>query len=340
VIKTLAQSIGAYDIEFIFAVVIWLVAAIILLWRLFERHYPKIWKLIKNIWQFLKTIPLIQRLEQRYPQVWRFLHRRLSPEGYLGLHLTLGLLLIFITVAAFNNITIAVLENNNIVRFDEALAVALHQNTSPAEVEFLRVITAFAGRTATFVIGGGVAVALLIFRKKVLLVSWAVAILGDSLLNAGLKLFFQRARPEFTNPFLTEQNWSFPSGHSMGAVVMYGMLAYLLMNLFGSYINKLLLLGLVVTLVVLIGFSRMQLGAHFFSDVIAGFVAGGGWLVIVITGTEVVRRRRKSLESRASSKAEKSPQTTRTSELSTKAFGNCNYSAIPKITGSKGEIRD
>ena len=75
----------------------------------------------------------------------------------------------------------------------------------------------------------------------------------------------------------------------MGSIVLYGMLTYLLILSFKQQISKFIITVMVV-LILLIGFSRLYLGAHYFSDVMAGYVAGLGWLAIVISGTEIARR--------------------------------------------------
>jgi undecaprenyl-diphosphatase len=134
-----------------------------------------------------------------------------------------------------------------------------------------------------------VSLVLVIRRKKILLFSWAAAILGNSLLNAVLKATFERGRPEFPDPILVETNWSFPSGHAMGAMVMYGMVTYLIILRFKQTASKAIVMSMVI-LVLFIGFSRLYLGAHYFSDVMAGYIVGMAWLATVISGAEIARR--------------------------------------------------
>jgi membrane-associated phospholipid phosphatase len=96
------------------------------------------------------------------------------------------------------------------------------------------------------------------------------------LLNSLLKLLFARPRPNVFPPLMAETSYSFPSGHTMSAVAVYGLLALLLWQR-GQYAWA-LLPGLWVPLVAL---SRVYLGVHYPSDVLASLALGTIWLVIV-----------------------------------------------------------
>lgn len=261
------------------------------LWRAIETYHNDLWRLGARGWEFFKKLSYVQRIHGHYPQAWQVLQKRLSPLGYLELYLIVGLLVVsLITFNLFGGLAEQIAEQEEIVSFDQTLASSLYQNASPAEVSFFKAITILAGRTAAIGIGIGVGVVLLVRRKILLLLSWAAAILGNGLLNAILKATFQRSRPEFPDPFLVETNWSFPSGHAMGAMVIYGMLTYLLILQFKQNISKVIVLFM-VALILFIGFSRLYLGVHYFSDVMAGYVVGLGWLCVVVSGTEIGRRR-------------------------------------------------
>ena len=124
------------------------------------------------------------------------------------------------------------------------------------------------------------------------LAAWLVAVLGGEGLNLLLKDLFARPRPHFEHPFVAETSHSFPSGQAMESLVAYGMLSYLLAVLIlRGRAKRAVAVGGAAVLVILIGFSRVYLGAHYPSDVVGGFAAGGAWLSAVITGWEAIRRR-------------------------------------------------
>ncbi len=295
-IDTLAYVFGSYSTEAISVLLIILLLSIFGLGRVFEAFYQKLWRSANSFWGWLSSLPPVRYVSDRYPSIWKFMGRRLSPGGYLGLHLTIGIVLTVVALVIFYNLAAEVVHRRTLVEFDAALAQTLYDNVTPVEVKIFQIVTQLGGRLATFVIGIGVGLILIFYRRHLLLLTWAVAILGNSLLNAVLKALFQRKRPEFPNPFLVESNWSFPSGHAMGAVVIYGMLVYLLVVFIKSRVNKFIVVNLVIIFIILIGVSRLYLGVHFFSDVIAGYVAGAGWLAIVISGAEVARRRRTAVQ--------------------------------------------
>ena len=128
-------------------------------------------------------------------------------------------------------------------------------------------------------------------RQWILLAGWLAAFAGGGLLDAALKLAIRRPRPPYAAAFLHHYTWSFPSGHAMVSLIAYGMLAYLVVVLWtnrrSTRISIVLGAGL---LIVAIGFSRLYLGVHYFSDVVGGYAAGVLWLSACVSGLEVARR--------------------------------------------------
>ena len=107
------------------------------------------------------------------------------------------------------------------------------------------------------------------------------SILGAGVLNQLLKVVFQRARPVLEH--LVEQGgYSFPSGHSMGSMICYGGILFLLSKVIHEKTLRLGLIFLGAVLILLIGISRIYLGVHFATDIIGGFSAGAAWLSFVI----------------------------------------------------------
>ncbi len=233
-------------------------------------------------------------LRQRHPQVWAFLGRRLSPGEYLGLHLTVGLLVSLAAIALFGLIANNALGGSELTAFDHQVANELHAHalTTPAAVAALRFITELG--SLRLLTGFAVLVALLLLarRHRLLALVWLLALAGGGLLDSWLKELFPRNRPVFNVSLVHEPTLSFPSGHSMGSIVSYGMLAYLLVLVLPSFRARVAAVTSLALLVLAIGFSRIYLGAHWFSDVLGGFAAGGVWLAFCISGIEVVRRRR------------------------------------------------
>jgi membrane-associated phospholipid phosphatase len=102
--------------------------------------------------------------------------------------------------------------------------------------------------------------------------------------NYVMKALIARARPGGLLPSMLETSASFPSGHATLALALYGFLAYALCQLYPRHSWKIAVLAMLVILFV--GASRLYLGVHFSSDVIAGYLLGGLWLLFGITLTE------------------------------------------------------
>lgn len=174
------------------------------------------------------------------------------------------------------------------VRIDMAFNAALHASLpGPA----LQVFGALTHLGDTMMLTGlciGVALALVAVREHGLALGWVVAVAGNGLLNLCLKQNFGRIRPQQAAGGLIEGGYSFPSGHSSGSLVAYGMLAYLALRVLPSrwHPPAMMVAG---ALAWTVGASRTFLGVHFASDVVAGFASGAAWLAVCITGMEVAR---------------------------------------------------
>jgi len=119
----------------------------------------------------------------------------------------------------------------------------------------------------------------------------AICLTGGWLLNIVLKMSFQRARPDIQH-LIAVGGYSFPSGHAMVATVFYGMLGYLIwLNLRERSKTAWIVPVLTALLIFSIGVSRIYLGVHFSSDVLAGFAAGGLWLTGCIVGLHAFRKK-------------------------------------------------
>lgn len=106
------------------------------------------------------------------------------------------------------------------------------------------------------------------------------AVPGSMLLNAALKALVQRSRPVLDNPVLALETYSFPSGHAAASLAFYGMLAAYLAWRFPR--QRALFFSCAAALVVLVAYSRMALGVHYFGDVLAAALSTSAWLVICL----------------------------------------------------------
>lgn len=120
-----------------------------------------------------------------------------------------------------------------------------------------------------------------IFRRNAEGIFFAGVLAGSVLLNETIKQIFRRSRPAF-HRIIDIGGFSFPSGHSMAAFSLYGMLAFLLWRHIRSAAGRGLLLFSSAAMILLIGVSRIYLGVHYPSDVAGGYLAGASWLFFSI----------------------------------------------------------
>ena len=147
--------------------------------------------------------------------------------------------------------------------------------------EFLTYFFKFITMFGSGIVIGIICLIFLIKNRKcgILITINAVNIL---ILNVFLKLVFTRDRP-FDLMIISEDGYSFPSGHAMAALGFYGFIIYIIYHLNLSKRIKYLFIILLGILIFLIGLSRIYLGVHYASDVIAGYMVSLSYLIIYIT---------------------------------------------------------
>ena len=105
---------------------------------------------------------------------------------------------------------------------------------------------------------------------------------AQQILTVGLKLGFERERPFFPDPLATESTYSFPSGHASVSLAVYGTIGYIAARHAPTRRRQIGILAAAAALILLIGFSRLYLGVHYLSDVIAGFSLGLAWVAFCV----------------------------------------------------------
>ena len=188
---------------------------------------------------------------------------------FIGLSLLLGLAAAIGALVFFGWLTDEVLEGDS-RHFDEVTRAAVHQLASPAMTLIMRFLS-FVGSTIVLTIGTIIVVVWFAMRK------WGreaklfmATMIGGGLLNVTLKLTFKRARPEPFFDLTPPETYSFPSGHSLASACFFGALAALLTARIKNRRTKLIVWIVCAAMFLSIGFSRIYLGVHHTTDVIAG----------------------------------------------------------------------
>ncbi len=176
---------------------------------------------------------------------------------------------------------------------DVQLSVWLQLHRSPFVTGAMRLATSFgAPATATCIAAAMAFYLLRRQRRPYWLAALVLSVAGGALLNRLLKLAFHRARPHVDDPILTLTGYGFPSGHTMIASVLYGVVAAYLYAQTTDWHRRLLIVAAASVLIVLVGFSRIYLGAHYLSDVLAAMAEGLAWLSLCLTVVYAIWLRR------------------------------------------------
>ena len=232
---------------------------------------------------------------QASPTGWRIWLVNLLTYGKgrlaaLGLALVVGLGAALLSLFLFAFLADVVMGQHT-VNLDNGVLMTLRQVHSPALDQAAWVASALGAEWLAVLM-----VVLLVVmgwqRRWGAVVGLLITVIGAQLLNDVLKDWFQRTRPAPVDSFIPGQAFSFPSGHAMVAAAFYLYIGYLAWRLLPGrwrYICATLLVLVAFT----IGLSRLYLGVHYLTDVVAGYIAGIAWTDSVIIAGHVLGRRRR-----------------------------------------------
>lgn len=193
--------------------------------------------------------------------------------------------LLFIAIAA--NIT----TDTPLTALDMRVSQWLHTHDTPALTRAMLIITEIHRPLGISLMAVLVAVYLAWRRHWHALFALLFAVFGGMLLNLLMKSLFARARPLFDDPLLILHTFSFPSGHAMASTVFYGMCVALVFASQHTWRWQLLALCVAMVMVLAVAFSRVYLGVHYPSDVLAAIFQGLAWLALSLVVVGVVQRR-------------------------------------------------
>jgi undecaprenyl-diphosphatase len=216
--------------------------------------------------------------------------RALDAAGWIAFLLAGG---IFLAIAW------SVTTRTPLVTLDAKMAAWLHSHGSPALTTFMVWVTQANSTLGIGLMSVVFAIVLARLREWYWLLTLALAVAGGMLVNVALKHTYERARPHFDDPMVTLSSYSFPSGHTAGAVVFYGTLAAFLVSRYYDTRKRAAIIAGAILAILLVAFSRMYLGAHYLSDVVAAAASSTAWLVLCLHTVHGVVRRRIAAAARA-----------------------------------------
>ncbi len=221
--------------------------------------------------------------------------RRLSrtsakPALVLAFYLGCGLMVIFVAGWLFAALAEDVVTGDRITAADTHIAAWLHARTSPAWTHLFLFVTFVGGPIGTTIIAIFLVLLLAWRGRWYRMLTLVLVVPGGAVLNQVLKALFSRPRPPPADALIYASGYSFPSGHAMESILLYGLLAAFATD---SSLNsgvRVLVLLIATAWIGLIDFSRLYLGVHYLSDILAGTAAGITWLVFCVTAVRLFQQ--------------------------------------------------
>jgi undecaprenyl-diphosphatase len=211
----------------------------------------------------------------------RTLPARLPPRAWL--RLAAGFAVVVACGAVFAGILDAVIEGDDISRFDQPLTAYLAAHRTGGLTTLFRTLTTI-GSAAVLIPLAALAAASLAWYGRTWRPLWitALALAGSQLLVGTIKLLVARPRPSAIFAVLTANGYSFPSGHATSSLAAFGILAWLTAAVVSHRLAQVIAWTIAILLALGVGLSRIYLGVHYLSDVLAAWALGAGWLTAVI----------------------------------------------------------
>ncbi|GAB4038413.1 phosphatase PAP2 family protein [Spirosoma gilvum] len=225
------------------------------------------------------------RLSTQYPTLVRWLAERLSTDHFRGLPLTVLIGLLLVNVMVLSEIAENLVNSEPMVQVDHGFTQWLFQERSKPISQLFYALTWLGSPYVTIsltLLGSFV-----LYRQKKsrnILILWVLMVCVSLFVQVGKRTFI-RERPVEVG-YYTETGYSFPSGHSATAMTLYGLLGYWLVRGRKRIRNRWLVGFSAVSLILVVGFSRIYLGVHYLSDVLGGYLLGACWLIVGIVLTE------------------------------------------------------
>ena len=262
----------------------------------------RIFKLIKSIGlsaaKGIVNDPELGKIILRYPRVSSFIKRRFSANEVFGLYLSVGFISSSIFIWIFFWILKDFIDQDLLTKSDLRILNIIRFFRTEKASYFFFFVTNLGKWPVIFL---GLILSNIIFaylRRRRYVIALTMSVVFGELFVFFIKNVVERYRPAFYYTVIREDGYSFPSGHAFMAVAFYGVLSYLFINFFKRKWLKILTVFIGFLVILGISFSRIYLGVHWASDVLASLAAGLAWLSVIITSLKIRKKykERKKLE--------------------------------------------
>lgn len=249
---------------------------------------------VRAIWQRLRTQRWVNAIQRRLEPAFTFLQTHLSLRGYLGLKLGGGALVLLASGWIFGGLAEDVAMGDPITQLDLQIATWLHARAAPLLTDVMALVSSLHGTIPMSIATLLLAVVWCAKRDWYWLANLLLIIPGGMLINVATKYAFHRARPTFDDTFTALAGYSFPSGHTAASTLLYGLLTAFVVGASDRWRQRVWAILLACAMVTLVAFSRLYLGAHYLTDVLAAIAEASAWLALCLTGTRIYWQRKEA----------------------------------------------
>lgn len=225
---------------------------------------------------------IVIHFKQKYPNAFQFIANRLSLTRFSGLPLTILSIAILSNLLLLFDFTEDTINSKEFIAIDTFITKLLFSIRSEPVARVFYLLTKLCDIPAVSVLGASMSILFLIKKKFHFVIGIITSLLGSGLSIYLGKNIFEIERPH-EYAYYQEYYFSFPSGHATISVAFYGLLFYFLIRNNSSFKTWGILTVMAFVFWILIGISRLYLGVHYFSDVIAGYMLGFLWLLLSIS---------------------------------------------------------
>jgi undecaprenyl-diphosphatase len=250
--------------------------------------------LVKQLRSGWLTHPWVRSVGKRVAPRVHWVRDRLPPAGFLGLQIIVGAATLVAASWIFGGIAEDVVAGEPITEVDRRVAHWLHQHSVRGLTVVMIWISNAHSAPAIVLMALLIGAFLAWKRDRYGLLELLLTVPGGMLVNVLAKHAFHRTRPQFDDPILLMSGYSFPSGHATAAVLVYGLLAAVIVPRADAWRSRVLTILCAVVIVLLVGISRMYLGVHYLSDVLAGYAEAIAWLALCLTTVSAMRERKQA----------------------------------------------
>ncbi len=254
---------------------------------LLKEPFKIIASILTSAWKGIRKNQYVEKSERKYPSIFDWFSRRLSLNHPDGLILTTGVIISLFSLIGFLEIVQDLLFKEVLIGVDQRIVNLIPNIRTQHLTSFFSFITFLVNAPTIIVLTLLILIVFFMRRQTFAAISFGLALFLEQLLALVVKYLVGRVRPEQALSLLSEPGFSFPSGHALSATALFGIVAYYLFKTFSSHISRLSIISGYVITVLLVAASRVYLGVHYPSDVLASILLGIAILSLFITLSEI-----------------------------------------------------